>query len=620
MRRISVLLSLVVFAITLFLAENKVYAAWQWVNDGSCWLYANLDKEGDIINQKEGVIATIGGKKYAFEDYGCMVVGLETLNDSSESIVYAFSVAEAGADLEGVLATNRWIHHDGDWYYFDSYGRAIKDQCRQLPSSSNGKKETYCFDEDGIMKTENNSDIDDDDRYYDKNGAVIKSDWVEIDGDWYYFDSKGKKITNVCPKNISVGKYTGYYCFDENGVMVADDEMEGTGNNTSKTYIIDSNGKIVSYIKNGSDKEWNFSGGYSTSSGATAASGFDIGGVTTLNENNKWLKKGNDWYYIKNGKQLIATWSEIEGKWYYFGSNGVMVANKWEKIDGKWYLFDENGERKTGWQQDKDGVWYYLDKVNGYMRTNECIEGYYVGVEGNWTTSQDSTCQATSSNTNASGVGGVTVKDDSVIFNNKGTIVGDYEVYDPINNVFTFHNKEEIDCYEQYYPESKKFDYFCKNTKGQQYTGWVNLNGEWRYFNSKYDIEKDSSLTLGAQRVGWLLRDGYWYYYDDDFAMAKDKIVSWKDPATNKWSQYYLTKDGSMATGPKVYNINDKYFCIAKAGNITNSSTNINGIISAYLAPTIDHGFCDINGNVVTDENVLKILEAAKARQEGMGD
>ena len=62
-------------------------------------------------------------------------------------------------------------------------------------------------------------------------------------------------------------------------------------------------------------------------------------------------------------------------------SSGSTGKNGWEKSDGKWFYY-QNGVMQTDkWILDKDGWYYYVDPA-GVMKTDEFVEGYWVGDDG----------------------------------------------------------------------------------------------------------------------------------------------------------------------------------------------------------------------------------------------
>ena len=91
----------------------------------------------------------------------------------------------------------------------------------------------------------------------------------------------------------------------------------------------------------------------------------------------------------------------IDGKWYYFDGSGYMATNEWRggcwlSGDGSWsypYMGSWNSNSTGWWFSDEsgwyahsswqkiNGTWYYF-KGDGYMATNETIDGYYVDASG----------------------------------------------------------------------------------------------------------------------------------------------------------------------------------------------------------------------------------------------
>lgn len=118
-----------------------------------------------------------------------------------------------------------------------------------------------------------------------------------------------------------------------------------------------------------------------------------------LNTNGEWVKKGDNWYYYKDGKPITGWhklswsggtnwfWFDAKGvmatgfnklKWsggtdtFYFDRNGCMLLN-WQKIDGKWYYFNKDGVMLTGLHRLKwNGAEnWYLFADDGKMLTGE---------------------------------------------------------------------------------------------------------------------------------------------------------------------------------------------------------------------------------------------------------
>ena len=116
-------------------------------------------------------------------------------------------------------------------------------------------------------------------------------------------------------------------------------------------------------------------------------------------EKDSWESIGNIYRYRGKDGKIVTGWQQIDGSWYYFKDNGDMatgVANingtkycfdedgvmltGWQQINGKWYYISDSGELSTGWKEI-DGKWYYFAD-NGEMKTDQYIDGYYVGADG----------------------------------------------------------------------------------------------------------------------------------------------------------------------------------------------------------------------------------------------
>ena len=92
-----------------------------------------------------------------------------------------------------------------------------------------------------------------------------------------------------------------------------------------------------------------------------------------------WQQINGKWYYLGDDGIAKSGSQSIEGKQYYFGDDGAMLTG-WQQIAGKWYYISDSGELSTGWKEI-DGKWYYFAS-NGEMKTDQYIDGYYVGADG----------------------------------------------------------------------------------------------------------------------------------------------------------------------------------------------------------------------------------------------
>jgi len=92
-----------------------------------------------------------------------------------------------------------------------------------------------------------------------------------------------------------------------------------------------------------------------------------------------WQQINGKWYYLGDDGIAKSGSQSIDGKQYYFGEDGAMLIG-WQQIAGKWYYISDSGELSTGWKEIA-GKWYYFAS-NGEMKTDQYIDGYYVGADG----------------------------------------------------------------------------------------------------------------------------------------------------------------------------------------------------------------------------------------------
>ena len=194
--------------------------------------------------------------------------------------------------------------------------------------------------------------------YYQKQGELVKNDWLKYQGYWYFMDGAGGMIHGgwICSEDI-------WYYFKDSGIMMSN--------------------------------EWKFYNNrwyYLKSSGAMAS--------------NEWIYDQGNWYFVKSsGAMASQEWVYIQGKWYYFESSGVMKKSTWFFYRGDWYYLTDSGAllrddwfyygdtwyylkgsgvmASNEWIQVQ-GKWYYLDSSGKMLRNTYTPDGYYVGNSGAW--------------------------------------------------------------------------------------------------------------------------------------------------------------------------------------------------------------------------------------------
>ena len=131
---------------------------------------------------------------------------------------------------------------------------------------------------------------------------------------------------------------------------------------------------------------------------------YDAEGKTDYTPKGSWKQNATGWWFEdESGWYPVQCWQKIDGLWYYFGVSGYMAASEW--IDGWWC--DADGacryEYQASWKQDSTGWWYgdasgwyavsswqkidniwYYFGADGYLVTNQYVDGYWVNADGAW--------------------------------------------------------------------------------------------------------------------------------------------------------------------------------------------------------------------------------------------
>lgn len=173
--------------------------------------------------------------------------------------------------------------------------------------------------------------------YYQKQGELVKNDWLKYQGYWYFMDGAGGMIHGgwICSEDI-------WYYLKSSGAMASNEWIYDQGN----WYFVKSSGAMAS-------QEWVYIQGkwyYFESSGVMKKS--------------TWFFYRGDWYYLTDsGALLRGDWFYYGDTWYYLKGSGVMASNEWIQVQGKWY---------------------YLDSSGKMLRNTYTPDGYYVGSSGAW--------------------------------------------------------------------------------------------------------------------------------------------------------------------------------------------------------------------------------------------
>lgn len=110
-----------------------------------------------------------------------------------------------------------------------------------------------------------------------------------------------------------------------------------------------------------------------------------------------WVEDTTGWY-------PVSQWQKIDERWYYFCADGYMDYSEyrdgcWLGADGAWderYLGGHWASNATGWWYTDASGWYpqnqwlwidgscYYFGADGYMATNQYVDGCWVGADGAW--------------------------------------------------------------------------------------------------------------------------------------------------------------------------------------------------------------------------------------------
>ncbi len=219
-----------------------------------------------------------------------------------------------------------WVEADGEWYYYDSTGKAATGW-GYIDGS------WYYFDANGVMQT----------------------GWQYIDGAWYYLYSDGSMATST---------WIGSDYVDASGAWTTGSGAYAEGWQSSGGYWWYQNAD-GSYPTNA----WKAIGG--------AWYYFDMAGWMTTG----WVNDGTGWYYMNPSGAMTTGWVNDGTGWYHMGSSGTMTTG-WLNDTGIWYYLTGSGLMHTGWLYDS-GAWYYMIG-SGAMATSTVIDGYTIDANGVW--------------------------------------------------------------------------------------------------------------------------------------------------------------------------------------------------------------------------------------------
>lgn len=346
-RRILVSMMTVVMIVAAFPMIVAAVTKSGWFSSQKGWSY--YDCEGKKVTGWN----SIEYEGYYFDEEGIMVTGWKEFEERKSVDIRLHTDGR----IERYSMPQR-----GGWYYFGSNGKA------RIGWEKIGGK-WYCFREWGNMYG----------GVYSVNGVTHYGELthvteieetgehtsrISISKETYFFDDHGVMKTGwVAPADYYQGYGGRWAYFNSHGAMLSGWQQIG-----GRWYFLEqqSDGWCVTLIG------WNEINGkwYYFNKGGDMATG--------------WKQISGKWYYLGSNGKMVTGWQEIDGKWYFFEKSGVM-AKGWKQYGGKWYYLLPSGEMVTGcvqisgkWNEfGNTGVW--LGVVNSYHADNTTV---YVSNEG----------------------------------------------------------------------------------------------------------------------------------------------------------------------------------------------------------------------------------------------
>lgn len=355
--------------------------------------------------------------------------------------------------------------------------------------------------------------------YNDRNGQLVRNDWVSYEGLYYYMDSNGYMMKNAFVEDS--------YYVNDSGVMVANQWVEMT---------------------DGWDYErvWRYFG----SNGRAYTNGWkEIDGVKyyfsdTIMETG-WQDIDGRTYYLGDSGVMSTEWRQLPDRdgdwgnsWYYFGSNGRMVSGGENTISGKKYCFDNEGRMLTGWVNISDYTSSGRDDLNDnnmselrYYRSGgqAAEEWHYIYSpdyeDENWYYFRDGRAYTNSykSTDIGNGYGLAKIKGETYCFDSKGRMItGLLEL-----------------------PDDRK--YYFDDEDGRMRTGRIVVN------NDKYDnvtFYFNTSGSVGSKGDGYTgVKNGS--LYDNGQLVTAEEGMRY-EKVTVDGKTYVVNENGTVKTGGTV--------------------------------------------------------------------
>lgn len=487
-------------ALYIFDENGKMFAD-GWLYLDGYWYYA--DEHGNVYT---GVKIIDGVKYYFYED------GTLFRTSSNTMILYIkdnFYWINKNGSVKAVMKEG-WNRIDHKWYYFQD-GQLLTNTLLTL------KEGTYGFGNDGAMLSDGVHYAWYDWYIFDENG-LIQTGWQRINHKWYYANPDSSD-----PYCYRRGVYTikdkDYFFFD--GILVEN----GTVAYEGQIYITNANGEVeeIKEIPNG----------YTYTA---------YGEVLFLKDGEYytgWTKEG---YYAENGYVQFRTIINDGENYYFVGRDGKKITNKWYKINEWEYVYAKaDGVLAQNEWVKYDGEWYYMDYI--YMTTGYCwIDGatHEFDENGVWLGEVEDVDFAKLED-------GWNYVDGEWFYYYNGAPVYGNQLIDGVWYRFDYETAALLvnDFANGYYYDA--------NGARANYTGWMQLNGEWYYFMD------DHTTAYGIKQIGGAY---YGFEYKDELATAPSMVTDMAVADDGRLFVFDAEGKGTIATGTRWVEAGDKWFYV----------------------------------------------------------
>ena len=259
----------------------------------------------------------------------------------------------------GELANNEWVQHNKNDYYFDENG---------ILQKSKWVDKNYYVDAEGKKMKNRFIEVDGKKYYLKDDGTYAKYEFVNVNGKTYAFNSEGVNIKNDSVKHASPS----YICYvNDDGYVVKNKGINKIGNTT--IFVTDeSTGALKEsewYKDENSDKYMYFDNkGKQAKDKIVVSVEFDDGSIEYAIYNDYFKKV----YETSDELGLAYSLSAVgKTKYYYVDENGEMFKNGKKEIDGYTWEFDEEGCGVMQlWDQDN-----YSDSNKMYIMNKNYLPG-----------------------------------------------------------------------------------------------------------------------------------------------------------------------------------------------------------------------------------------------------